>query len=208
MVNMKNENITSLGLFRISLILASLYKIFYSINTGNYSRFWHAILAIMLVLAPQIIKFFYKISFSYLTQFIYLIFIFISMTLGIVFEFYNKIDWFDSFAHFLSGGLTAFGGLVYIYKDKILKTTDLYFKLFFINIFSLAIAGLWELFEFSVYVVSGVDMQHVSSTGVTDTMKDMIVALLGSFIVSIIFATIYQNSKSRTVARQAIIKYF
>ena len=51
-------------------------------------------------------------------------------------------------------------------------------------------------------------MQHVSSTGVTDTMKDMIVALLGSFIISAVYAIVYQNSKSRTVARQAIIKYF
>ena len=46
-------------------------------------------------------------------------------------------------------------------------------------------ASLWEIFEYLSSYYFNVDPQKVQMTGVTDTMGDIIVAFLGSIIVSL-----------------------
>ena len=65
----------------------------------------------------------------------------------------------------------------------------------FIIIFTLAIAGLWEFFEFFSDLILKGDAQRVVTSGVTDTMTDMIAA----FISSIIFSCIYHYKASKLV---------
>ena len=47
------------------------------------------------------------------------------------------------------------------------------------------VASLWEVFEYLSSYYFGVDPQKVVMTGVSDTMGDIIVAFLGSILVSI-----------------------
>ena len=51
--------------------------------------------------------------------------------------------------------------------------------------------GVWEIFEFTNDAIFQADAQHVMTTGVDDTMLDMIVALLGSVIVVVIYGIEY-----------------
>ena len=45
---------------------------------------------------------------------------------------------------------------------------------------SMAVAGLWEICEYGVHALTGRDVQHVLDTGVSDTMQDMIVCMIGT----------------------------
>jgi hypothetical protein len=48
------------------------------------------------------------------------------------------------------------------------------------------VAVLWECFEFSMDQIAGMHMQELISTGVADTMFDMIVALIGGVIGTVL----------------------
>ena len=61
------------------------------------------------------------------------------------------------------------------------------FNILFIISFSLGIAALWEIFEYLASYYFNMDPQKVILTGVTDTMGDIIVAFLGSILVSICY---------------------
>ena len=45
---------------------------------------------------------------------------------------------------------------------------------------SMAVAGLWEVGEYLISFIVGLDLQRVAATGVSDSMQDMIVAMIGT----------------------------
>ena len=57
--------------------------------------------------------------------------------------------------------------------------------MFAIIMFVLMIASLWEFLEYTTDIFLKMDVQHNIDTGVNDTMEDMLVAFIGSVIVSI-----------------------
>ena len=65
------------------------------------------------------------------------------------------------------------------------------------NILSLAIASAWEIYEFVASKALNSDLQRVGASGVTDTVHDMIVALIGSLMVSVMYYAIVRNEKYR-----------
>ena len=125
----------------------------------------------------------FKLGISEKYNFVYILFVFLAHFLGVTCELYNKIYWFDKFTHFLSGFLSSFAAL-YIIK-RVQKDDNIKFTILFIIAFSLMCASLWEIFEYLSSYYFNVDPQKVLLTGVTDTMGDIIVALLGSVLVSI-----------------------
>lgn len=54
---------------------------------------------------------------------------------------------------------------------------------FFVFFGSMAVAGLFELCEFTIAPIMGRDLQLVMDTGVADTMMDMFVCLLGTLVM-------------------------
>ncbi len=45
---------------------------------------------------------------------------------------------------------------------------------------SMGVAGLWEISEYCLAPLVGRDLQHVATSGVGDSMQDMIVCLIGT----------------------------
>ena len=66
---------------------------------------------------------------------------------------------------------------------------------------TLSVAALWEMFEFTNDSVFGYNAQRVIETGVTDTMKDIICALLGCILVVISYIYEEKNSKKLLISR-------
>ena len=132
------------------------------------------------------------------TEFMYLIFLILAFLMGSIMHFYSLIYWWDSFAHLLSGIFTAYISLL------VLKWLDNYypkkkiFNVVFIICFVLAVAVLWECMEFTIDRVGGGDTQKVLTTGVVDTMKDMICALLGGILFTIVYIRSVINKRSVT----------
>lgn len=130
---------------------------------------------------------------------IYIIFIFMAHFLGVICNFYGKIFWFDKFTHFLSGIVAAFGAIFFLVKCK--KNNNIMFSIIFIISFTLMTASLWEFFEYLSSILFNVDPQRVVLTGVSDTMDDMIVAFLGSILVSISYLYEYKSNVNMIIKK-------
>lgn len=130
-----------------------------------------------------IIEKIFKIKINEYIKFIYILFIFMAHFVGVTLEVYNHVYWFDKFTHFVSGIATSLLAILILLKEK--NNNKLLFNVLFILSFSMLIASSWEVFEFLASYYFKVDPQRVVLTGVTDTMGDIIVALLGSILVSI-----------------------
>ena len=110
-------------------------------------------------------------------------FVFIAYPLGSCVDLFHWLPGFDKVAHTLSGTFVSILALILYYvlkpghsierQDKALATT-------FMVLVSLAVAGLWEIWEYALAGVVGRDLQNVTTTGVADSMQDMIVCALGT----------------------------
>ena len=178
------------------LLATVVYQIYQMTAAGNFSRLESSIAVIPLIFAGDILK---KLGVrtSASIEIIFLIFLFISSILGSLFHFYEFVDYFDKFAHLLSGIVTAILGIIMLKKWRIKSKHQLSFDIILMNILSLAIASAWEIYEFVASKALNSDLQRVGASGVTDTVHDMIVALIGSLMVSVMYYAIVRNEKYR-----------
>ena len=116
---------------------------------------------------------------------VYILFVFMAHFLGVVVNLYDKLYWYDKFTHFLSGILTSFAAIYILNRGN--SNKKLWFNILFILSFSMLVAAFWEVFEFTSSCLFNVDPQKVKLTGINDTMGDIIVAYLGSILVSICY---------------------
>ncbi len=109
------------------------------------------------------------------------IFVFGTLFLGEVFDFYERYWWWDIALHF--GSALGFGliGFLFIFMlfegDRFAAPPLAIAVLSFAT--AIAIGALWEIFEFGMDQVFGMNMQK---SGLVDTMADLIVDTLGAFI--------------------------
>ena len=178
------------------LLATVVYQIYQMTAAGDFSRLESSIAVIPLIFAGDILK---KLGVrtSAIIEIIFLIFLFISSILGSLFHFYEFVDYFDKFAHLLSGIVTAILGIIMLKKWRIKSKHQLSFDIILMNILSLAIASAWEIYEFVANKALNSDLQRVGASGVTDTVHDMIVALIGSLMVSVMYYAIVRNEKYR-----------
>lgn len=178
------------------LLATVVYQIYQMTAAGDFSRLESSIAVIPLIFAGDILK---KLGVrtSAIIEIIFLIFLFISSILGSLFHFYEFVDYFDKFAHLLSGIVTAILGIIMLKKWRIKSKHQLSFDIILMNILSLAIASAWEIYEFVASKALNSDLQRVGASGVTDTVHDMIVALIGSLMVSVMYYAIARNEKYR-----------
>ncbi len=121
-----------------------------------------------------------------------LILIFIMMALfgGRSLRFYGVIPYYDKILHFYSGIVIAQAGREIYVKlkgdtsNKVLHNT-------FAIIFAIALAGLWEIWEFSGDSLIGTNSQNSS---LQDTMWDIIAGSI-SGIISVTASYIYSKFK-------------
>lgn len=121
---------------------------------------------------------------------IYAFFI-LAYTIGLVYQGYARILYFDKLAHGLSGVLVAILALFLFYllkRGQKLRSEDAALAGTFVFMTSVAVAGLWEIGEYVISLIFGTDPQNVLHTGVGDTMMDMIVCTIGTlaFVVALV----------------------
>ncbi len=109
------------------------------------------------------------------------VFVFATIFLGEAFDFYNRIWWWDIALH--GGSALAFGlaGFLFVFM---LFEGDRYaapaWAIAFVSFcFALSIGTMWEIFEFAMDGIFGLNMQK---TGLVDTMWDLIVDTAGAGI--------------------------
>ena len=121
-----------------------------------------------------------------------IVFVFASLFLGEVRGYYLRFWWWDVALHTASGFLLGILGflLVHVLNEK--EDIDLHMKpafvAFFAFLFAVGIGAIWEIFEFSMDRLFGMDMQKEmlgDPSGLTDTMWDLIVDTVGAAVVAL-----------------------
>ncbi len=109
------------------------------------------------------------------------IFIMVSSLLGSCFKFYS-INHYDDFLHLYSGVLScniAYLIIRYFNNEENIKMVNKVFVMIFLFMFTMGVASLWEIMEFSLDNILGT---HTQIGGLEDTMIDMVDALIGAII--------------------------
>jgi len=121
------------------------------------------------------------------------LFVMAALLLGEVRGYYVRIWWWDLFLHGMSGVLLGTAGFYLVYAlntiERVPMTLHPGFVAFFAFLFAIALGALWELFEFAVDEIGGMNMQKAmfdDPSGLTDTMWDMILNTVGAGIVSLV----------------------
>ena len=129
---------------------------------------------------------------SYLLYTEFIVFVFLAFTLGVSLRWYTVIWWYDLFAHALSGGVFVMVGLCafYLLQDDRGASPSHNGKaaVGFGFCFSMMCAAMWEIVEYTGFLLFGYDSQNVAATGVGDTMEDMMICLAGTVITCVLLA--------------------
>ena len=172
-------------LLKIGIALTgAVLAILYFIPGTGFVKIWSYLATIGLPFVMDVLRLL-GLRVSKRFELAYLLFIIPAMVAGIDFDVYKIIYPFDKIVHTLSGVLTAFGAREIIDQASG-KPDQIWFKALFSIAFVALVAVLWECFEFLMDQVAGMHMQELIAPGIADTMFDMIVALIGGVIGTIL----------------------
>lgn len=125
-------------------------------------------------------------------QIVAILFVFASLFLGEVHDYYQRFWWWDAALHTTSGLLLGLLGFMFVYILNEDAHVDIHmppsFVALFAFFFAVALGGIWEIFEFAMDETFGTNMQPATAndpSGLTDTIQDLIVDTLGAAIVSL-----------------------
>ena len=132
-------------------------------------------------------------------------FIFASLFLGEIRNFYARFWRWDIFLHTISGFLLGILGFLLVHimneAERINVMMKPGFVAFFAFMFALGVGALWEIFEFCMDVFFGMNMQKPmlgDPSGLTDTMCDLIVDALGALVISVMGWRYLRNTKEQS----------
>ncbi len=165
-------------------IIIYIVTLIYAVIKG--SRLQMCIIASILPFLLPVLKYKFHCKITYEIKIIYLVFIYFSSLIGSCLEGY-ELAYYDKIVHFFSGSIiTMLGYLIYsfIKKDIIIQqSSDQKICYIFIMTFNISIALLWEFYEYAMLIFFQNDCIHHYTTGIHDSMIDMICACLGSLII-------------------------
>ena len=188
--------------FPLYLLLCAGMALVYALRRDGY----HLGISLGALAIPVALLLFYRLTGLKLVHqidFLILAFTLIAYPLGSCLDFYARFPGYDKLMHMLSG---AFVSVLCILLYCALKPGhrigrgDFALALLFTFFGSMAVAGLWELAEYAINLVTGRDVQHVLDTGVGDTMQDMLVCMIGTVATLPLLRPLSQGRQTRFTA--------
>mgnify|MGYP004683843645 CR=1 FL=1 len=158
--------------------------VYYGVRRDMY----HFPLSLLAAAMPVLMALFFRVlrlRRSAQMDFMILLFILLAFPCGSVLEFFQLIPHYDKICHTLSGAFVSMLALALfltICPEGRLTRRNRLLAVLFVFFASMAVAGLWEICEYFVNLITGRDVQRVLATGVGDTMQDMIVCMIGTLI--------------------------
>lgn len=162
-----------------------------------YSGRWLAVFLVSMIIAALVAPgiFRHKLDADIPVEFhiTAVVFMTASLYLGEVHSFYQRFWWWDILLHVSAGLLMGMTGFLLVYLLNERREAGLHMRPGFVALFAFAFAvtigTVWEIFEFAMDQVLGLDMQKPmlgDISGLTDTMWDMIVNAGGALFVSLV----------------------
>lgn len=189
---MKNFfTLTINGKLRYELIFEKLFFLLlistfiFGISNKNSFIYLSSLLTIIVSLLIKLVFMCTKFKATLFLYFLSQLFIFLSMFLGRIISIYSIFPYWDKFVHFYSGIVLFFIGLS-IFSTLCNNNLNKNFSLLILFgiFFSISMAGLWEIYEFTTDLFLKLNSQNHS---LTDTMIDMICGSISTIISSIIY---------------------
>ncbi|MBT8506839.1 hypothetical protein AZH53_00140 [Methanomicrobiaceae archaeon CYW5] len=165
------------GYMTIFLQVMIIFIIIDSMMVGNYSYVFGGFIVLLLTMVPMIMEREVHITVPWWLTFLIVLSLYIHIG-GQYFDWYTTLyPYYDKIAHFISGTTVALIGftLVLLLDQYTENNFNRPVIIFLIVMLTVAVGGLWEIFEYTVDTFLGIEMQH----GLDDTMLDMIFVLLG-----------------------------
>jgi len=196
----KNKNVTywifvSARVFSVVLMAITIY-------TGHWLGFFNAGLTLFVTFLPNILKKRWNILYPSEIWIVTLLFVMAALIFGEIFNFYYKFEAWDTVLHTLSGFVIAMVAFIIVKQLNeevdIRVTLSPFFVALFAVSFSMAVAVVWEIFEYAMDIWFGTNMQK---SGLVDTMEDLIVATIGALIVGILGYLYLKHGNNNMVGR-------
>ena len=159
---------------------------------GEWMHVFLVIGIMIAILAPELLRRRLSVQIPSEIQLLATAFIFATLFLGEVRDYYERIWWWDAALHTTAGLLLGLLGFIIVYALNASRNVRLEmrpgFVALFAFVFACAIGNLWEIFEFAMDELFGLTMQKPTSedpSGLADTMWDLIVNFAGAAAVSL-----------------------
>ncbi len=187
---LKGENIQRnlIFLLRGSLFIGMLIAVW----NGQWPVAFYTLFIIGVTMLPDFLGKRFDVHIPSEFEFLAVLFVYGALFLGELRGFYIKYWWWDLVLHTASGFLLGLLGFLLVYvlneKREIKLHMTVGFVALFAFVFSVAIGAVWEIFEFTMDQVFGMNMQKAmldDPSGLTDTMWDLIVDSIGAFLVAL-----------------------
>ncbi|MBU0460486.1 MAG: hypothetical protein KKH52_00080 [Nanoarchaeota archaeon] len=167
------------------LRLTVVVVIFGAVWNLRWTLLFASILILISTFLPNIFEKKYKINLPLEFEFVIIIFLYTSLFLGEIHSYYTLFWWWDIVLHMGSGIALGFVGFLILYilycQGKV-RAKPIWIALFAFC-FAVAIGAVWEIFEFGMDQIFGLNMQK---SGLSDTMWDLIVDSIGALLTSFV----------------------
>lgn len=147
---------------------------------------------ITVTLTPLLLTRTFQVHIPSQFQLLAIAFVFASLFLGEVRGYYTRYWWWDTLLHTISGMLLGVVGFLLVHILNEIEDIDIHMKpgfvAFFAFMFAVGTGALWEIFEFTMDTVLGMNMQKPTigdPSGLTDTMFDLIADAVGALIMCV-----------------------
>lgn len=173
-----------LGIFLKSSIAVGGLLLFID---GNYQAGIESIVIMCVTFAPLMMASYFQVKVPLEFDTVAVIFIYMSLFLGEVQDFYQRFWWWDLVLHGSSGFLLGTMGFFLVYVMNQDKKANMHltpgFIALFAFMFSQGLGSLWEIFEFGMDQAFGLNMQK---SGLVDTMGDLIINACAAATISLL----------------------
>ena len=125
---------------------------------------------------------------------------FLAYTIGVVLRAYKVIPFYDKLMHMMSGTLTmmlAYPVFYLLKPNHTVERRDFPLAAIFCLCAAIAFAGLWEIGEYIICLLTGIDTQVVQTAGIHDTMQDMIVCTIGALAFLPFMGEVFHKKPAR-----------
>jgi hypothetical protein len=191
--------------FLQAIILATAI---FSLARGRWFNAFLGFCILFLTILPAIVRRNYKVFLPVEFDLITVIFVFLAVFLGEWHSYYAKFWWWDAVLHTGSGFLLGIIGFLLVHilneEHKIDLNMKPGFVALFAFVFALAFGAFWEIFEFTMDQLFGLNMQK---NGLVDTMWDLIVDGIGALVIAFL-GYLYIRKQRKVLILDRIIKRF
>lgn len=154
---------------------------------GRYQAVVETLVILCITFLPVLLGNRFQVRIPHEFETLAVVFLYMSLFLGEVQEYYVRYWWWDVVLHTGSGFLLGILGflLIYVLNEKEDIELELHpnFLALFAFMFAMGIGALWEIFEFAMDRTFGLNMQK---SGLVDTMWDLIVDGIGALVIAVL----------------------